>query len=439
MAHLFLLTGPSGVGKTTFLNEIFELQKNSTNQFSELSIMERVTTREQNKTEASEKDYTIVTKKSFLRKLADYTFIPHFEKYDKYYYGLDRKKIQDAINDRYYNYIVTTGIREAFSLKEKYFNDVTILFMYPCKEEILDLNKILNDFDTLKLDPDIYYDKSDVSATSNVETLIYEALSITPQIKDLIIRLIEKFEKISDIEKKDYVTCSNYIRKRMDSNYAEIMCVIGKLRELKEEKDIDKNKEDYIEILVAEYNKFEETIRNFQNIYAKFKLPKSEITANPSEDPILTVEKTVISSEADLNKNMTNDNKESAANDDNPGSASSLRNKDPRGLHKSNSFEDFKSTNKSEIYKAMKKSQDAVKSDEEKENLKETAMFLSCFCVNSSTKDYFSFSEIAKYFSDKGDRISDSTLKRKYKEKYELAAKNDLELRKYIDSIKDNL
>jgi|GEM_PF-2987057 len=228
MGHIYILAGPSGVGKTTLLREI--MGKN----LLPLKILPRLTTREPRKgeqTNAHLKDYYFSSEESFWRGLAANTYLPYYEAFENNYYGIHKPTIENALADEGSDSIVTSGINGAIHLKEMYNDKVTILYMYTGDEHSILLPALFNNPPT------------------------------EPEIEELIRRLNKKHADHEYELDPGYKDAADYIRKRMAINYAELGCVVGKINE-----KIKEGIRNYINILVNEKDQIGGAIEKFRGI-----------------------------------------------------------------------------------------------------------------------------------------------------------------------------
>lgn len=94
----FLILGPSGVGKGTFLKKINEEWENR----EDIIFPITATTREPREGEKNGKDYFFLTKEVFEQKLKNDEFIEHAIVHGKNYYGLPKDKVFNALENNKY-------------------------------------------------------------------------------------------------------------------------------------------------------------------------------------------------------------------------------------------------------------------------------------------------------------------------------------------------
>jgi len=211
MGKIFALAGPSGVGKTTFLNKLFEKKQ------KKLKLLVRATSRPKRPNEQEGIDYNFYSSKGFLHKVSSNDFI-HIESYGDYLFGIEENVIENILYNSKSDGIIMAGIYGALHLKDIYKESITILYMYPGKR-----NTILN--------PDCLEGES-------------------KEIKELIRRLELKYKE-GDIE-PEHNNLKEYIKKRMNYNYVELAFTIGKLRSKHNIKLIE-NPKDNIEIALNQF------------------------------------------------------------------------------------------------------------------------------------------------------------------------------------------
>jgi guanylate kinase len=122
MGHLFVISGPSAVGKTTVVNHL--LEKNP-----ELSRVVTCTTRPIRENEQDGVDYLFLSKNDFQKKIENNEFAEFSEVYD-YYYGVLLEEIRNSMNKNKISLLVINW--EGFQKIKKAINDnVTGIFINP--------------------------------------------------------------------------------------------------------------------------------------------------------------------------------------------------------------------------------------------------------------------------------------------------------------------
>lgn len=128
MGTLFIISGPSGVGKSTIRNEVL---KKYTNLWYSISM----TTRERRDGEVDGKDYFFVSEKEFIHNIKQDNFFEYIEVYQGIYYGTPKDKVLEKLHAGM-NVILEIDVDGAFLIKEQIKNAVMI-FISPLSIEVL--------------------------------------------------------------------------------------------------------------------------------------------------------------------------------------------------------------------------------------------------------------------------------------------------------------
>jgi guanylate kinase len=119
--HLFVVSGPSGVGKTTLIERF--LKNDSSSRFSV-----SYTTRQRRAHEVDGRDYFFVGKETFERMLQDGYFL-EWERVHGQLYGTPQKEVLDALNEGI-DLFLDIDVNGALRVKERY-NDAYLIFVEP--------------------------------------------------------------------------------------------------------------------------------------------------------------------------------------------------------------------------------------------------------------------------------------------------------------------
>lgn len=123
MGRLFALCGPSGVGKTTFLNALADSKPTA------LRLLPRATSRTKRPTDEEGREYVFLTRSGFLQKIFASDFV-HVEHYGGDLFGIEARPIQDSIASGD-DAIIMAGAFGATRLRDVFGRAVTIAYMYP--------------------------------------------------------------------------------------------------------------------------------------------------------------------------------------------------------------------------------------------------------------------------------------------------------------------
>lgn len=125
---LFVVTGPSGVGKGTILNKFFE--NNKKNVFYSVSM----TTRKPRPVEINGVDYLFVSEEEFKKAVLNDEFLEWAE-YSGNYYGTNKKIVLDKLNNGI-NVILEIETNGAKKIMDKFPNCITIFFLPPTPDDL---------------------------------------------------------------------------------------------------------------------------------------------------------------------------------------------------------------------------------------------------------------------------------------------------------------
>lgn len=138
MGTLFIISGPSGVGKSTIRNEVLKQNKNLWYSIS-------MTTRSPRENEENNKDYYFVTKEEFIKNIKENNFFEYVEVYKNIYYGTPKDKVLEKLNNNQ-NVILEIDVNGAFLIK-KQIKDAVLIFIAPKNIETLEKRLISRNTD----------------------------------------------------------------------------------------------------------------------------------------------------------------------------------------------------------------------------------------------------------------------------------------------------
>ncbi len=124
---LFVISAPSGAGKTTIIKELFKI-------FPDLKFSVSATTRRKRENETDGKDYHFISLEEFNRRKASGEFIETEEVHGNYY-GTLKNEIEPYINSESH-LVFDVDVKGALSIKKLYLEAVTIFIDVPVDELI---------------------------------------------------------------------------------------------------------------------------------------------------------------------------------------------------------------------------------------------------------------------------------------------------------------
>ena len=123
---LVIISGPSGVGKSTICSELVRKNK------ALLSVS--VTTRPRSEEEVDGRDYWFVSTEEFAKKLEKGEFVEHAKVFGNLY-GTPRDKLEQALSKKK-NVILEIDVQGALIVKEQYPEAVMIFIMPPSQADL---------------------------------------------------------------------------------------------------------------------------------------------------------------------------------------------------------------------------------------------------------------------------------------------------------------
>ena len=126
---LIILSGPSGAGKGTILNELLSHNTN-------LKFSTSMTTRAPRDGETNGKEYFFVTEEEFQKEIKEDAFLEYATVHGNHYGTL--KRVVDSDLYQGYDVILDINIQGALNIKEKKVDAVFIFIMPPSMRELRD-------------------------------------------------------------------------------------------------------------------------------------------------------------------------------------------------------------------------------------------------------------------------------------------------------------
>ncbi len=118
---IFVISAPSGTGKTTIIKNIMEI-------FPQLTFSISATTREKRSFEVDGKDYFFISEEEFKKKIDNDEFI-EWEKFYDYYYGTLKSFVNQALSENK-NLIFEVDVKGALNIK-RFYPEAVLIFIEP--------------------------------------------------------------------------------------------------------------------------------------------------------------------------------------------------------------------------------------------------------------------------------------------------------------------
>lgn len=221
MGQIYVLSGPSGVGKTTLLNHLFGATP------KDFMLIPRYTDRPQRQGEEDGFENFYVSHKDLLTKVFANDFI-HIEKWGDYYSAIESRAIEDLL-DSSADGIVLTSIFGAARLRATYGQHISSLYLWTDARNSLRNPRCLD--------------------------------AHSPEVLELRWRIRKKLieDGFSEYETSSQ-TQDAFLEKRMVDNYLDIAAVNGRLRAGEDVKVIA-NKRDALEEAATQIAYLRQTLR----------------------------------------------------------------------------------------------------------------------------------------------------------------------------------
>ncbi|HNY11776.1 MAG TPA: guanylate kinase [Candidatus Wallbacteria bacterium] len=128
MSHIFVISGPSGVGKSSIAQAILEKYK------GRITYSISMTTRKIRYGEEDGREYIFTTVDDFERLIKEDAFIEYAKVHDNYY-GTLKSQIDDAF-EKGLAMLLDVDTKGALNIKSKYPEAVLMFIVPPCIEEL---------------------------------------------------------------------------------------------------------------------------------------------------------------------------------------------------------------------------------------------------------------------------------------------------------------
>jgi guanylate kinase len=128
VGKVFVITGPSGVGKGTLIEQLLE-------RVPELELSISATTREPRPGEVEGRDYFFLTPEEFRRRLEAGDFLEHAS-YSGNYYGTLKQEVERRLGeDR--SVVLEIEVQGARQVRDELGDDAVLIFIAPPDEDVL--------------------------------------------------------------------------------------------------------------------------------------------------------------------------------------------------------------------------------------------------------------------------------------------------------------
>jgi guanylate kinase len=128
VGKVFVITGPSGVGKGTLIERLLE-------RIPELELSVSATTREPRSGEVDDRDYHFLSPEEFRRRLEAGDFLEHAS-YSGNYYGTLRSEVEQRI-EKCHSVVLEIEVQGARQVRDALGDDAVLIFIAPPDEAVL--------------------------------------------------------------------------------------------------------------------------------------------------------------------------------------------------------------------------------------------------------------------------------------------------------------
>jgi guanylate kinase len=128
VGKVFVITGPSGVGKGTLIERLLE-------RIPELELSISATTREPRPGEVDGRDYHFLSPEEFRRRLESGDFLEHAS-YSGNYYGTLRSEVERRV-EQCHSVVLEIEVQGARQVRDALGDDAVLIFIAPPDEAVL--------------------------------------------------------------------------------------------------------------------------------------------------------------------------------------------------------------------------------------------------------------------------------------------------------------
>ncbi len=193
---VFVITGPSGVGKSAIIKGLFE------NNIG-ISFSVSATTRKPRENEVDGVNYHFLSKEDFLAKVDNNEFVEYTEVFGNYY-GTLESCIKNSDDDN--DLILDLEIKGARALKQKYKDDITLIFVLPPDSDAQRLRLSSRDDKDKSLNQRLNQLSQDVSHIKE-----YDYILVNDVLKESI-QSVETIIKATRLANKSYTNLDEVIK-----------------------------------------------------------------------------------------------------------------------------------------------------------------------------------------------------------------------------------